>query len=150
MPAHGAVAAGYLDRLADAFAEELTAERRLRGEHEQVAAGDAEFNPAGPRAKEIPRTPSARTEFDYGAEGDDAVGCESGERQAVVEREARFNFSGQLGLSFGEVGGLLAVSVVFALGPALLADRLVAGQLGGAGLECKGGPEVLENGVADG
>ena len=105
---------------------------------------------AGPRAEEIPRTPSARAEFDYGAEGDDAVGCESGERQAVVEREARFNFPGQLGLSFGEVGGLLAVSVVFAFGPALFADGLVAGQLGGAGLECQGGPEVIENGVADG
>ena len=150
LPGHGPAAAGHLHEVADPPAQQLAAERGLRGEDEDLAVVDPEFESAGPRPEKIPGTASAGGEFDERAQGDHLAGPELRQGEGGVEREAGFDFTGELGLALGEVGGLLAVGVVFARGAALLADGLVAGGLGGADLKGEFGAELGEDGLTDG
>jgi hypothetical protein len=63
---------------------------------------------------------------------------------------ASANFRGLPGLTLGEIGGFLAVRVVFVFRATLLADRFVAGEQGGARLEGELGAELGDDGVAKG
>ena len=128
----------------------MAAERGLGGEDKDLAVIDPEFEPAGARPEKIPGTAAAGGEFDERAEGDHRIGPKLRQGEGGVEGEAHVDFGGELGLALGEVGGLLAVSVVFARGATLLADGLIAGGLGGADLESEFGAELGEDGLAEG
>ena len=64
-------------------------------------------------------------------------------------RDAGLDLRGEAGLTLGEIGGFLAVGVVFVFGAALLADRLVAREVRGIDLQREIAAELIEDGGAD-
>jgi hypothetical protein len=122
----------------------------LGGEDEEIPVVNPHLDSAGTRSEKIPRAAAVGTHFHDCAERNCIAWAEGGQGQAGIKGEAGLDFARELGLTLREVGGLLAVSVVFVLCATFLADRLVAGELGGADLQGEVGAELAEDGFAEG
>ena len=73
----------------------------------------------------------AALELNHGTECDRIRGGKSGQCEGRVDRKVALNLRGQPCLALGEVGGLLAVGVIFALRAAFLADGLIPREMRG-------------------